>query len=133
MGLFSKKPKISVVIKDKNGKVIPPASDADWKKQAKETKAILDLQDKQLAAIQKAEAQYKEDNNIDTLIAFWEGIWNKGGLAFDGMHWMFRLPDLYIKVKRYNDALQILDRITKPMYADKVTAYRAKIAQKINK
>jgi len=90
-------------------------------------------QDEQLDAILLEENRYKETQNIDELILFWEYIWSNGGLLFDGMKWMFRLPDLYIKVGRYEDALKILDRIKKPMYADKVISYRDKIAKKMNK
>lgn len=90
-------------------------------------------QDEQIDAIFSAENEYKESQNIDELISFWEHIWDNGGLLFDGMKWMFRLPDLYIKVGRYEDALKILDRIKKPMYADKVVSYRDKIAKNINK
>ena len=90
-------------------------------------------QDEQIDAIFSAENEYKESQNIDELISFWEHIWDNGGLLFDGMKWMFRLPDLYIKVGRYEDALKILDRIKKPIYADKVVVYREKIAKKMNK
>ena len=90
-------------------------------------------QDEQIDAIFSAENEYKESQNIDELISFWEHIWDNGGLLFDGMKWMFRLPDLYIKVGRYEDTLKILDRIKKPIYADKVVVYREKIAKKMNK
>lgn len=93
----------------------------------------LDNQDKQLESILSADAKYKADKDIESYIAFWEEIWDNGGLLFDGMKWAFTLPDLYIKQKRYDDALSILDKLTKPMYADKVKAYREKIAQKQSK
>jgi hypothetical protein len=34
-------------------------------------------------------------------------------LKFEGVAWSFRLTDLYIKVKRYEDALRIVNRIKK--------------------
>lgn len=94
----------------------------------------LDNQDKQLETILSADAKYKADKDIEAYTAFWEDIWNNGGLLFDGMKWAFTLPDLYIKQKRYDDALSILDRLeTNPYYTDKVKAYREKIEQKRNK
>lgn len=92
--------------------------------------ADLDAQDKQLAEIQAAESKYTADKDIDSLIAFWENLWNNGGLTFDGMKWAFRLADLYIKVKRYDDALSFLDRLKKPIYQDKAASYRQKIEEK---
>ena len=92
--------------------------------------ADLDVQDKQLAEIQAAECKYTADKDIDSLIAFWENLWNNGGLTFDGMKWAFRLADLYIKVKRYDDALSFLDRLKKPIYQDKAASYRLKIEKR---
>lgn len=90
---------------------------------------VLDMQDEQLASIQETEERYKVDSDIETLIAFWEKIWAEGGLRFRGSHWTFRLPELYIKVKRYNEALSILDRIKQPEYQDKVEKFRDKVAK----
>lgn len=80
-------------------------------------------QDAQLAKIQEAESQYEQDEDIDTLISFWENIWSNGGLLFNGSKWTFRLPDLYIKQKRYDDALRIVKRINNPAYKDKAASY----------
>jgi len=95
-----------------------------------ELASILDDQDKQLAQIQAAEEGYKANNDVEELIGFWESIWAAGGLKFNGSHWTFRLPDLYIKVKRYDDALSILNKINKPEYQDKAEKYRERIAKK---
>ena len=80
-------------------------------------------QDRQLAVIRDAEDRYERDKNIDALISFWEQIWNQGGLLFQGSKWTFRLPDLYIKKKRYDDALKILEKIKNPSYQDKKRSY----------
>lgn len=90
-------------------------------------------QNKQLAMIQSAENKYERDGNIDSLISFWESIWDKGGLLFNGSKWTFRLPDLYIKTKQYEKALSILKKIKDPQYADKKSKYIAKIKNTKNK
>lgn len=95
----------------------------------------LKAQDEQLAVIEKMEDRYEIDHNIDALIAFWENLWQKGGLKFEGASWHFRLPDLYIKVKRYGDALKFCKkiRIKKPEYRDKADGYIAKINEKMER
>lgn len=93
----------------------------------------LNAQDTQLKQIQLAEEQYAESGNIDALIAFWEEIWKSGGLLFNGSKWTFRLPDLYIKQKRYDDALRILKKIKKPQYQEKVQGYIEKIEKARNR
>lgn len=96
----------------------------------RELKALddhLDLQEYQLSKIKDAERKFEETGDIDELIKFWESIWNNGGLALNGSRWTFRLPDLYIKIRRYDDALQILKKIKNPVYQDKVTGYTQKI------
>ena len=45
----------------------------------------LKSQDEQLESIKNAEKKYELDGNIDSLIKFWEDIWNNGGLLFRGM------------------------------------------------
>lgn len=95
----------------------------------------LAAQDEQLAIIQKAEDKYAEDKDIIALIRFWEYLWDNGGLLFEGAHWHFRLADLYIKVKRYDDAISYCNRIMtyKPNYAYKAFDYIRKIKEKKNK
>lgn len=87
----------------------------------------LKSQDEQLESIKNAEKKYELDGNIDSLIKFWEDIWNNGGLLFRGSEWTFRLPDLYIKQKRYDDALSILRKIRNPSYRDKKASYIERI------
>lgn len=95
----------------------------------------LKAQDDQLAVIEKKEEQYEIDQNIDALIAFWEKLWQNGGLKFYGAYWHFRLPDLYIKVKRYGDALKFCKeiRIKKPEYRNKADGYIARIEKKMER
>lgn len=94
----------------------------------------LEAQDAQIYSIQKAEEKYKQDNNIDDLVSFWESIWDSGGLLFNGSGQTFRLPDLYIKQKRYQDALKIVKRIKQEgKYLDRATGYIEKIEKLINK
>lgn len=89
----------------------------------------LKKQDQQIAAIQKARDQYHENKDLDAYIAFWEMLWNNGGLIFEGAGWHFELPDLYMKAKRYDDALAFVKRLKaeKPKYAYKADAYIGKI------
>lgn len=84
-------------------------------------------QNRQISAIQKAESAFEQTGDIGALIEFWESVWNSGGLLFNGSKWTFRLPDLYIKVKQYDDALRILQKIKNPVYQDKVMRYTERI------
>lgn len=90
--------------------------------------------EKQLAAAQAAEAKYAEDKNITDYIAFWEHLWATEKLTL-GSRWHFTLPDLYIKEKRYDDALKIVNRIKNEnsFYTDKADKYIARIEGLIEK
>ena len=88
----------------------------------------LQKQDEQIERINRAEIQYKDD--INSLIQFWEDIWETEGLLSVGSAKTFRLPDLYIEAKRYNDALKILQKIDNPAYKDKKEAYMQKVMKK---
>jgi predicted negative regulator of RcsB-dependent stress response len=96
-------------------------------KEEQELKEKLQKQDEQLEAIQKAESLYNETGDIGSLIAFWEGIWSSAGLLFNGSKWTFRLPDLYVQTKQYDDALRILKKIKDPRYKSKKDSYVSKI------
>lgn len=87
----------------------------------------LKAQNMQINSVQAAEKTFESDGNIDALIEFWENIWSNGGLLFNGSKWTFRLPDLYIKQKRYDDALRILKKIRNPYYIDKKNSYIERI------
>ena len=73
-----------------------------------EAKEVFDIEIAELAkvrdrideSIKKAEEVYEKNKDMDTLINFWENLWQSGGLKFEGVYWHFRLIDLYIKVKR---------------------------------
>ena len=88
----------------------------------------LDAQDKQLKEIHMAEEQFENTGDIGTLIEFWEGIWDNGGLLFIGSKWAFRLPDLYIKIQDYDNALKFLRKIKNPAYKEKANSYIEKVA-----
>lgn len=100
-----------------------------------ESYRALITQDQQIAAVQQARAKYDADKDLDIYIAFWEMVWANGGLKFEGAKWHFELPDLYIKAKRYDDALDFVIRIkkTKPLYAEKANAYIQKIKERKEK
>lgn len=92
---------------------------------------VLKTQDQQIAAVQKARDKYSEGKDLDSYIAFWEMIWANGGLKFEGAGWHFELPDLYIKAKRYDDALAFVTKLkkNKPTYAYKSDTYVKKIEE----
>ena len=92
----------------------------------------LKTQEDQIAAVQAADVKYAQDKDLDWIIGFWEQIWANGGLKFNGSTWTFKLPDLYIKAKRYEDALAIVMKIKKttPQYLDKANKYITKIEER---
>lgn len=102
----------------------------DLKRISPKTYERLKEQITQIALIQEQEALYKENKDLDALIKFWEKLWRDGGLKFEGMHWHFRLVDLYIKKKQYDDALALCKKILAegdPYYIDKANSYIQKI------
>lgn len=92
--------------------------------------ARIKAQNVQIRLIQSHESDYERNGDKQALIAFWENIWNNGGLLFNGSKWHFRLPDLYISEKRYDDALAILERLRKTEYKEKAESYIEKVKQK---
>lgn len=100
-------------------------------------KKIID-QDEQITLIKEAKAKYDEGKNLGLYIKFWEDLWNNGGLKFEGTHWTFELADLYIKAKRYDEAMAFVSelKIKKTNYVNKSYSYIKKIEElkkKINK
>jgi tetratricopeptide (TPR) repeat protein len=85
----------------------------ELKKTNQEEYKKLKAQDNQLEAINTAKAKYNETKDIDSYLSFWEKLWATGGLKFEGSKWHFELPDLYIKVKRYEDALAYVEKLKK--------------------
>lgn len=118
--------KICKEIADRND-----ASMEELKKIDPELYGRLKIQDQQIEAVTKAKEKFNEERDIDTYIAFWETLWKNGGLKFEGVGWHFELPDLYIKTKRYDDALAFLTKLKKlkPTYAYKADAYIKKIEE----
>lgn len=103
----------------------------DLKKNDAEGYKALRIQDQQIGAVHKAKDKYRKDKDFDSYIAFWEMVWENGGLKFEGAGWHFELPDLYIKAKRYDDALAFVTKLKriKPTYAYKSDAYIKKIEE----
>lgn len=108
---------------EKKNNIIDKRNEESNKTFMKELKVIdpegyrkLKSQDKQIKAVQTADEKYAADNNLDWIINFWEEIWKVGGPKFEGSGWMFRLPDLYIKAKRYDDALAIVHMYSKMLF-----------------
>lgn len=93
----------------------------------KELSVRLKMQEEQLERIKEAESEFLNDGDEDKLILFWESIWREGGLLFRGSRWAFRLPDLYIKKKRYGDAEKILKKLKNGIYKEKAIGYMEKI------
>jgi hypothetical protein len=95
----------------------------------------LKAQDDQIEKVNNRRKKYDEDSNIESYIAFWEKLWANGGLLFESNSWYFELPDLYIKVKRYDDALTYVKNLkqSKPAYSEKCDKYIEKIEKHKNK
>lgn len=89
--------------------------------------------DKYIEVINLRDAQYKVDKDVEQYILFWEDNW-KNDRPLLGAHWAFVLPDLYIKTKRYEDALKCIEVLkTNTFFKDKAEKYRVKINDKMNK
>lgn len=102
--------------------------DPKLKAEAKKMEDELAAQDAQIELINEAEESYEQTKNIDDLIRFWESVWDSGGLLFNGSTKTFRLPDLYIKQRRYKDALRIVKKIKRQgKYTEKADGYIEKI------
>ncbi len=91
---------------------------------------ILKAQDQQLKAINEAYDKFRKDKDLESYIKFWEKIWQRGGLKFEGVRWCFELPNLYIKAKRYDEALALCYKILETKstyYANKANSLIYKI------
>lgn len=96
----------------------------------------LSAQDKQLEDVKQADEKYRQDNDLNSIILFWEKIWDKGGPLFEGSGWMFTLPDLYIKAQCYDKAIALCKRIKKERqsyYSDKADKYIERIQKLMKK
>lgn len=68
-------------------------------------------QDNQIELVQKAQREYGTNHDLNAYIAFWERLWAQDGLLFEGVKWHYELAELYIKAKRYDDAINFITRI----------------------
>lgn len=129
MSLFRRKKLKIDMVGYENGKQVHLSAynDKSDSKTIQELSEELKRQDEQLSAILSAERKYEYDKDICALIDFWETIWKNGGVLFNGGKWAFRLPELYIQQKRYDDALRIINLISNPQCKDKKRAYIEKV------
>lgn len=88
----------------------------------------LAAQDQLLSEIYRANDAYKNTGDIGTLIEFWEDIWPDVARLLRGSI-LFRLPDLYIKIEDYDNALRILGQIENPEYQEKVYSYIQRVTE----
>lgn len=118
---------------EKRVKLLLERHNVAWMEQLKtfdpEKYQLLQLQDDQLALVKSKKDEYARTGDLDSYIAFWEQLWRQGGLIFEGSMWHFELADLYIKQKRFDDALAFLRmlREKKPSYSEKADVYIEKI------
>lgn len=104
----------------------------DTELKSNDVKIRVKAEDKYIEIVNLREAQYKTDKDIEQYILFWEDNW-KYGRPLLGSHWAFVLPDLYIKTKRYEDALKCIEVLkTNVYFKDKAEKYHQKIINKIN-
>ena len=89
-------------------------------------------QDKQIAAINKAGVDYKDD--LDTHIKFWEDLLATDGILVNGVSWPFIIVDLYYKAKRYDDAWRVLDElVSDPLLTKKARQWQIRVLKKEKK
>lgn len=94
----------------------------------------LKRQDRQLAAIQKAEAEYKSTGNLDKLIKFWEHLLATDGILIRGVGWPFKIVEVYYKAKRYDDAWRVLNNLVlDPNCYKKARQWQIKVLKKEKK
>lgn len=91
----------------------------------------LKAQDDQIELVNREQEKYKSSGDVDGYIAFWENLWNHGGLVLEGTQWHFELAELYIKQKRYDDALRFLRMLKKdkPSYSANADEYIGKVVK----
>lgn len=105
----------------------------DLAMKSNDVKVRVKADDKYIEIINLRDKQYKADKDIEQYILFWEDNW-KNNRPLLGAHWAFVLPDLYIKTKRYNEALKCIEVLkTREFFKDKAEKYSSKIKDKINK
>ena len=90
---------------------------------------LIKAQDDQIEVVNKRKEEYRQNRDLAAYIVFWEQLWKNGGLVFEGSAWHFELAELYIKAKRYDDALKFLSYLKKikPSYSEKADMYIRKV------
>ena len=93
--------------------------------------------DRYFKKIQKAEAKYKENNDISKLITFWENLWATEKVHNLSYKWAFRLVNIYMECEDYQNALKALHYIDNTPYYENNNAlynsYLNRITKKIKK
>lgn len=98
-----------------------------------DVKVRVKADDKYIEIINLRDAQYKADKDIEQYILFWEDNW-RNNRPLLGAHWAFVLPDLYIKTKRYDEALKCIEVLkTQEFFKNKAEKYYCKIKDKMSK
>lgn len=82
--------------------------------------------------ILSAENKYKSDNDIMSLIAFWEDLWNSEGVHNVSYKHAFRLTNLYLQIEDYENALRALHYIDNTPYFEKYNIIYNKLFNQIN-
>lgn len=115
-----------------NDKALSILRQLDTVLKSSDDKIRLKASDKYTEIVNLREAQYETDKDIEQYILFWEDNW-KYGRPLLGSHWAFVLPDLYIKTKRYEDAIKCIEVLkTNVYFKDKAEKYYQKIISKMN-
>lgn len=131
---FSKSARVEQVKSNSmnNDEALPILRQLDSAMKSDDVKVRVKADDKYIEIINLRDAQYKIDKNIEQYILFWEDNW-KNNRPLLGAHWAFVLPDLYIKTKRYEDALNCIEILRAKGFTDKAEKYYCKIKDKMSK
>lgn len=94
-------------------------------KKAEEEQSLDNL----IATFLERDQEFKETQNYDLYIAFWEDTWKNEDMSHFGSYWSFRLAELYIDTGRYDDALDFIRerKVDKPFYIDRANSMEEKV------
>lgn len=94
-------------------------------------------QDYQIKMVQFADNKYQnKEISLDEYIKFWETLWERTGLIFEGVGWRFELVHLYILANRLEDALTFVKFIkskSDSYYSAKADWYISDITRRMKK
>ena len=94
-------------------------------------------QDYQIKMVQFADNKYQnKEISLDEYIKFWETLWERTGLIFEGVGWRFELAHLYILANRLEDALTFVKFIkskSDSYYSAKADWYISDITRRMKK